>query len=326
LITCFGVRNTRLAATASAQVGKNFFNYFFAILSGTLVASAALAADLPPPVVGEDWRTLEARTRPAQLPLVSDTGFEVGLGALDPDNLAAPRPAPAFDLTGVWAFRRYAGADADVHGHFNFLPLPTFTPKGQAFYDEFKRFEAAGRRHLEPTAFCHPAGMPRLQTRVGSLMMLQYPTAIYMVSRLNNEYRTIYLDGRPRIDYAIREPNYLGESIGHWEGDTLVIETEGFIGENHLMQVGVIAGEQLRITERISMINEGNTLMFDYTFVDPEHWVGEWKHVRFHDRILRSDIKEANCLAEDNLALPGMTPYESDAIFLEDMRRIEAGQ
>ncbi len=293
------------------------------------LVTSALAQESPaitPPALGEDWRTIEARTRPAQLPLISDTGLEVGPGALDPENLKQERPAPPFDLTGVWAFRRPTGPDVEVHGDFNFKPLPQFTPRGQAFWDEYQRFTAAGRRHLEPTAFCHPAGLPRLQTRVGSLMMLQYATAIYMVSRLNNEYRTIYLDGRPRIDASIREPNYLGESMGHWDGESLVIETEGFIGENHLMQVGVLTGEKLRITERITMLNDGNTLMFQYTFVDPDHWVGEWNHVRFHDRILRSDIKEANCLFEDNLALPGMTPYEPDETFLEEMRRIEGGQ
>jgi hypothetical protein len=278
----------------------------------------------PPPRVGEDWQTLEARTRPAQLPLVSDTGLEVGPGALDPENLAKPRPAPPFDLTGTWSFRRFTGLDLEVHGHWNFAPLPDFTPRGQAFWDEFKRSEAAGRRHLEPTAFCYPAGMPRLQTRVGSLMMLQYPTAIYMVSRLSNEYRVIYLDGRPRIDASIREPNFRGESIGYWEGDSLVVETEGFIGENHLMQVGIQASDQLRITERIRMLNDGNTLMFEYSFVDPVHWEGEWKQVRFHDRILRSDVREANCLYEDNLALPGMHPYEPDDIYLEQIRQIEA--
>lgn len=293
------------------------------LLSGCLLAQEVV---ITPPAVGEDWRVLEARTRPQVLPLVSDTGLETGPGALDPENLATPRPAPPFDLTGVWAFRGFTGEDFEVHGHYNFKPLPKFTPKGQAFYDEFLRFQAAGKRHHEPSAFCHPAGLPRIQTRYGSLMMLQYPTAIYMVSRLNNEYRTIFLDGRPRVDAAIREPNYLGESRGRWEGDTLVIESEGFIGENHLMQVGVITGEQLKITERIQLINDGNTLVFHYTFVDPEHWEGEWTNVRFHDRILKSDVMEANCLFEDNQALPGMTPYTPDEIYLEEMRRIEAGQ
>ena len=54
------------------------------------------------------------------------------------------------------------------------------------------------------------------------------------------------------------------------------------------------------------MFNDGNTLMTEYTFVDPEHWVGEWKHTKFRDRVLRSDVKEANCLYQDNLALPGL--------------------
>ena len=137
-------------------------------------------------------------------------------------------------------------------------------------------------------------------------MMLQYPTAIFMVSRLSNEYRVIYLDGRSRVPDNYLDRNWGGESVGHWEGDTLVVETEGFTDENHLMQAGVVTGNQLRIVERIQMLNDGNTLMTEYTFVDPEHWVGEWKHTKFRDRVLKSDVKEANCLYQDNLALPGL--------------------
>ena len=94
--------------------------------------------------------------------------------------------------------------------------------------------------------------------------------------------------------------------MGYWDGDTLVVETSGFIGENHLIQAGVPTGEQLKIVERISMINDGNTLVSEYTFTDPEYWVGEWKHVKFRDRVLRIDVREANCIYEDNFALPGM--------------------
>ena len=72
------------------------------------------------------------------------------------------------------------------------------------------------------------------------------------------------------------------------------------------MQAGVITGTQLKITERYRLINDGNTLVMDFSFEDPEHWVGEWNHVKFRDRVLRSDIKEANCIPADNLALPGL--------------------
>ncbi|MDE0005880.1 MAG: hypothetical protein OXQ29_24580, partial [Rhodospirillaceae bacterium] len=73
-----------------------------------------------------------------------------------------------------------------------------------------------------------------------------------------------------------------------------------------LIQAGVLAGEQLRIVERYQMINDGNTLVIEFTFTDPEHWEGEWKHVKFRDRVLHSDVREANCIYTDNQLLPGM--------------------
>ena len=148
--------------------------------------------------------------------------------------------------------------------------------------------------------------MPRVMTRYGSLMMLQYPTAIFMLSRLNNEYRVIFLDGREREPNETRDYNWNGESIGHWEEDTLVVHTEGFTDENHLIQQGIFTGDQLKITERITMINNGNTLKMDFIMTDSEHWVGEWRHTKFRDRILRSDIREANCIPADNALLPGI--------------------
>ena len=271
----------------------------------------SLVAYVPPPA-GETLQMREEKTRPPNLPIVSDgtgTGDSeaTGLmaGALDPDNLARERPAPPFDLTGVWQFRGEDQWRAN-YGSYEFKPMPELTAKGQAFYDAYMEAAAQGDRYFDPTAACYPAGMPRLMTRYGSLMMLQYPTVIFMVSRLSNEYRVIYLDGRDRLPESRLDRNWSGESLGHWDGDTLVIETEGFTDENHLMQAGIITGTQLRITERYRLINDGDTLVMDFSFEDPEHWVGEWNHVKFRDRVLRSDIKEANCIPADNLALPGL--------------------
>ena len=100
----------------------------------------------------------------------------------------------------------------------------------------------------------------------------------------------------------------MGESIGRWEGDTLVVETTGFIGENHLMQAGVLASQQLKIVERFRLINDGNTLVIEFTFTDPENWEGEWTHIKFRDRIVgaNADVREANCIFTDNQTLPGM--------------------
>ena len=68
----------------------------------------------------------------------------------------------------------------------------------------------------------------------------------------------------------------------------------------------MITGDKLKIVERIQMINDGSTLAIEFTFTDPDHWIGEWKHVKFRDRVLRSDVREANCIYTDNLSLPGM--------------------
>jgi len=265
-----------------------------------------------PPPEGETWQMREKKTRPPALPIVSDgtaagDGSATGLraAALDPDNLAKDRPAAGFDVTGVWQFRGEDEWRAN-YGSFEFKPSPEFTAKGKAFHDAYMEASKKGERYGDPTALCYPAGMPRFMTRYGSMMMIQFPTAIFMVSRLNNEYRVIFTDGRERLPESKLDRNWGGESLGHWEGDTLVVETTGFTDDNHLIQAGVITGDQLKIVERIQMINDGNTLVTEFTFTDPEHWVGEWKHVKFRDRVLRSDILEANCIYKDNFSLPGM--------------------
>ena len=271
----------------------------------------ALMAWVPPPE-GETWQMREKKTRPADLPIVSK-GMAAGdgsatgrvSGALDPDNLGKERPPAPLDLTGSWQYRGEDEWRAN-YGSFEFKPSPEFTAKGEAYHDAYMAAASQGDRFDDPTAYCYPAGMPRLMTRYGSLMMLQYPTAIYMLSRLNNEYRVIYLDGRKRVPENLLDRNWGGESLGHWEGDTLVIETTGFTDENHLIQAGVKTGSQLKIVERYHVINDGSTLVMDFTFTDPEYWVGEWHHIKFRDKVLRSDVREANCIYRDNLALPGL--------------------
>ena len=269
--------------------------------------SAAIPAlvDYVPPPAAETWQERERKTRPKQLPLIGTNPRQTGPGALDPDQLAKDWPEAPFDLTGTWAFRG-ENEWRPNYGSYEFKPHPEWTEKTKKSYADFLANARAGERTNEPTARCYPAGMPRVMTRYGSLMMMQYPTAIFMVSRLNNEYRVIWLDGRRREPDEHRDPNWNGESIGHWEGDTLVVETSGFVDSNHLIQAGIESGDQLKIVERIQVTNDGNTMVTEYTMTDPEHWVGEWRHVKFRDRILRADVREATCLPEDNALLPGM--------------------
>lgn len=263
------------------------------------------------PPEGETLQMREEKTRPAQLPVIAE-GLSAGdnsstgnsAGALDPENLARDRPSAAFDLTGVWQYRGEDGFRAN-YGSYEFKPMPELTPDAQEYYALYQETAESGERFADPARECYPTGMPRIMTRYGALMMMQYPTAIFMVSRLSNEYRVIYLDGREGVPESDLDRNWGGESLGHWEGETLVIETTGFTGEKRTIQAGVRSSEQLKIVERYTVLNDGNTLAMEFTMTDPETWIGEWTHTKFRDRVLRSDVKEANCIYTDNLALPG---------------------
>ena len=275
--------------------------------SGVEGVSAKIPAlvDYVPPPAGETWQDREKKTRPDILPLVGSGPRQTGPGSIDPDHLAKDWPEASFDLTGTWAFRGENEYRAN-YGSYEFKPHPEWTEKTRVSYEAFLAAAEAGERVNEPTAYCYPAGMPRIMTRYGSLMILQYPTAIFMVSRLNNEYRVVWMDGRAPEPEEHRDRNWNGESFGRWEGDTLVIETSGFTDNNHLIQAGVEAGDQLKIVERISLINDGNTMVMEFIMTDPEHWVGEWRHIKFRDRTLNADVREATCLPADNALLPGL--------------------
>jgi hypothetical protein len=184
----------------------------------------------------------------------------VQLGALAPANLAKPRPKPPFDLTGTW---QHDGRSST----WKFVP-ETFklTPQAQVHYDAGVKALKDGGVYRDDIGQCWPSGMPLIMTRVWPIAMVQLPTAIYMISGFENSIRIIYLDGRKHTpaDEVVR--SFDGESLGRWEGDALVVDTQYFPGHHHWMDQGgasIPASEDLHITERFRMINNG-TFEVDY--------------------------------------------------------------
>ena len=102
--------------------------------------------------------------------------------------------------------------------------------------------------------------MPVIMTRVWPHAFIQVPTAIYMVSGFENALRIIYLDGRTHTpaDEVVR--SYNGESIGHWEGDTLEVDTRSMVSGKHVIDDGLPVSNDFRIIERIRLTNNGHTL------------------------------------------------------------------
>jgi hypothetical protein len=220
--------------------------------------------------------------------------------ALSVENLAKPRPKPPFDLTGMWQHDGRAN-------RWQFVPEKfTLTPAAQVHYEAGLKALKEGGVYRDDIGQCWPAGMPLIMTRVWPIAMVQLPTVIYMISHFENSVRIIYLDGRPHTDPDIVVRTFNGESIGRWEGDTLVVDTKYFPGHHHWMDQGgasVPISEDAHFVERFKMRPDGR-MDIEYQMTDPQNWVGEWTMTKTFSRRETVDISEVQCLPDLNDSLP----------------------
>ena len=223
------------------------------------------------------------------------------LGALAPENIAKPRPAAPFDLTGTWFVDLSRGFADYMFGP----PYPKFYAPGREALIEQPKAQARGETYRDAIGQCYPPGMPMLMTRVWPHAFIQLPTAVYMISGFNNSVRTIFLDGRGHSDPDLVVPSYNGESVGRWEGEALVVHTKYFETDNHYIDLGIPISEEFELIERITLVDGGKVMQVEYRLVDPQMWEGEWKSVKRYNRADYTDINEANCILQYNANLPG---------------------
>ncbi len=234
------------------------------------------------------------------LPTAGMAQNQDGLSMLAPENLSKPRPAAPFDITGSWSWdNRFAGANFDPPDDL------VLTPYGQEHYEAAMQAAAEGKVYRNDIGLCWPIGMPIMMLRAWPVHMIQLPTGIYMVQELMNELRVIFMDGREHTDPDIAIPSFAGESIGRWEGDTLVIDTTHFVDERHWINErrGLPGSDQLRIVERIRMV-DADTLQDEFTFTDPKVFVGSWTVTKQMKRTNDRDLQEVRCLPDLNDHMP----------------------
>jgi len=140
------------------------------------------------------------------------------------------------------------------------LPL---TPKYAAIFKNWKDMAAKGTPIADPVAQCLAFGMPRFTTM--DFTLIQTPGRITEYTEVLHEVREIYMDGRPvPKDW---DPTREGRANGHWEGDTLVIETVG-MRAGTLDQVGLPYSDKVKVVERLT--RSGDLLTDEITLIDPE--------------------------------------------------------
>ena len=188
--------------------------------------------------------------------------------------LAADAPDGGQDISGVWWTTTYSPKIMPVGGG----DLP-FTPAGKDAYA--KNMAGLKDGSIVDTArrFCTPDGVPRILASPYPFEMIQTPGQVTMIHELNHAIRIVLMDKPvPKDDdVAIAAfPYYDGHSYGHWEGDTLVIETLGFNDKTFLDATGTPHSDAMHTVERIKKVGGGKELEDVVTIHDPDLYTKDW--------------------------------------------------
>ena len=144
----------------------------------------------------------------------------------------------------------------------------------------------------DPEARCLPPGVPRMSTTPYPWTIVQTPKLIVIVYEGGAHiWRKIFMDGRghdPKVEYT-----WLGDSIGHWEGDTLVVETVGQNDITWLDEDGTPHSADMKVTERIRRPDYGH-LEIEHTIDDPKTFSKPWKFTT-RPVLLRGELIEYIC-------------------------------
>ena len=148
----------------------------------------------------------------------------------------------------------------------------------------------------DPAGLCLPLGIPRIAL-VGlfPIQIVQTPTQIVMLYEYMSVFRVIPLNAAHPDDIV---PTYMGDPVGRWEGDTLVVDSIGFNDRTWLTSTGTLHSDALHVTERYTRVDK-DQIDYDVTMTDPKVLTGPWT---IHSTLMRRDgtrLREYVC-AENN--------------------------
>jgi hypothetical protein len=193
------------------------------------------------------------------------------------------------DLTGVWqggSSRRGTWEEANAGlgvGGTGRDPTAPANPASQQVINDpapyqpwaaSKVLESFNNRGIDdPNGLCLPPGVPRANL-VGlfPIQIIQTPRQIVMLYEYMNVFRVIPLDAKHRDDAV---PTYMGDSVGHWEGNTLVVDSIAFNDKTWLTGTGTFHSESLHVTERYTRVDK-DQINYEATMEDPNVLTRPW--------------------------------------------------
>lgn len=225
--------------------------------------------------------------------------------------VAQPQPVPRMadghpDLNGIYqpaSNRRGTWEEGNIDQSANpsaARARAARAPRQPAPYQPWaakKVLESFDRRAIDdPTARCLKPGVPRV-TSVGlfPMQIVQTPKTIVMIYEYMDSYRIISMNAKHPSDL---EPTFMGDSVAHWDGDTLVVDVTGFNDKTWLIGVGTFHTEALHVTERYTMADR-DMINYEATMEDSNVLTKPWVYRTSIMRREGTRLREYEC-QEDN--------------------------
>jgi hypothetical protein len=155
---------------------------------------------------------------------------------------------------------------------------PALTPEYLAKWQVISKSRIAGSSEYDNTAKCLPPGMPAMMGMAYGMEIMQNKDKVTFFSELNDALRRVYLDGRKPAKKVLDDPTYAGYSTGHWEGDTLVVDTVALHPDSYIEGFSPHS-DAMTVKERIRLLSPG--LLEDrITVTDPKALTKPWETVK----------------------------------------------
>ena len=172
---------------------------------------------------------------------------------------------------------------------------PKLTPEYLEKWNAIAASRIGGSYETDNIANCLPPGMPAMMGMAYGMEILQTGDKITFFSEHQDALRRVYLDGREPSQTVLDDPTYAGYSTGHWEGDTLVVETVALSTKSYI-DGSSPHSDQMTVHERIRFIEPG-ILEDRITVEDPEALTEPWESVRTYRKAAypNDELREFAC-------------------------------
>lgn len=217
-------------------------------------------------------------------------------------NLQAPAPRTADgkpDFSGIWEPEKNRPCPpegcADMMIPQEFLNIGWSLKDGlpfQSWAADSRKARAEQNGKDDPVSHCLPGGIVKLHTTPQLRKIVQVPGLLVTLNEMDATYRQIFIDGRPLPEVDIQ--SFKGYSTGHWDGDTLVVETVGFPDGMWLDRGGSPMTDAAKITERFRRVNYGR-MEIEITVDDPKAYTRPWTIKMTHNIVLNTELIDYIC-------------------------------